>query len=227
MGSQTLALLTTKENLFWTKQTDLSHRSWSAATQCLLLHLPPIPPPVVLDRFEAFPGKQSPQGEAYQRQELLLQGSPLSSLLLLLLLLLVHCNSQILFDVVSRTVVVVAVTKQRNVSGCETTELFTYLFLVFLYTSATIMIRKRIPRNPPIIIAKIFISSPVLPVIIKNIPLYNSFLKPFFSKASHLSKFSHDWQTNSFFLCTFTWIVANMFKNSLHSVCQQYVSNVK
>ena len=166
MSSQTLALLTTKENLFWTKQTDLSHRSWSAATQCLLLlHLPPIPPPVVLDRFEAFPGKQSPQGEAYQRQELLLQGSPLSSLLLLLLLL-VHCNSQILFDDVSRTVVVVVVTKQRNVSGCETTELFTYLLLVFLYTSATIMIRKRIPRNPPIIIAKIFISSPVLPVII-------------------------------------------------------------
>lgn len=164
MGSQTLALLTTKENLFWTKQTDLSHRSWSAATQCLHLHLRPIPPPVVLDRFEAFPGKQSPQGEAYQRQELLLQGSPLSSLLLLLLL--VHCNSQILFDDVSRTVVVVVVTKQRNVSGCETTELFTYLLLVFLYTSATIMIRKRIPRNPPIIIAKIFISSPVLPVII-------------------------------------------------------------
>ena len=165
MSSQTLALLTTKENLFWTKQTDLSHRSWSATTQCLLLHLRPIPPPVVLDRFEAFPGKQSPQGEAYQRQELLLQGSPLSSLLLLLLLL-VHCNSQILFDDVSRTVVVVVVTKQRNVSGCETTELFTYLLLVFLYTSATIMIRKRIPRNPPIIIAKIFISSPVLPVII-------------------------------------------------------------
>ena len=165
MSSQTLALLTTKENLFWTKQTDLSHRSWSAATQCLLLHLRPIPPPVVLDRFEAFPGKQSPQVEAYQQQEPLLQGSPLSSLLLLLLL--VHCNSQILFDVVSRTVVVVVVvTKQRNVSGCETTELFTYLLLVFLYTSATIMIRKRIPRNPPIIIAKIFISSPVLPVII-------------------------------------------------------------
>ena len=164
MSSQTLALLTTKENLFWTKQTDLNHRSWSAATQCLLLHLRPIPPPVVLDRFEAFPGKQSPQGEAYQRQEPLLQGSPLSSLLLLLLL--VHCNSQILFDDVSRTVVVAVVTKQRNVSSCETTELFTYLFLVFLYTSATIMIRKRIPRNPPIIIAKIFISSPVLPVII-------------------------------------------------------------
>ena len=114
MGSQTLALLTTKENLFWTKQTDLSHRSWSAATQCLLLHLRPIPPPVVLDRFEAFPGKQSPQVEAYQQQEPLLQGSPLSSLLLLLLLLLVHCNSQILFDVVSRTVVVVAVTKQSQ-----------------------------------------------------------------------------------------------------------------
>ena len=166
MSSQTLALLTTKENLFWTKQTDLSHRSWSAATQCLLLHLRPIPPPVVLDRFEAFPGKQSPQVEAYQQQEPLLQGSPLSSLLLLLLLLLVHCNSQILFDDVSRTVVVVVVTKQRNVSSCETTELFTYLLLVFLYTSATIMIRKRIPRNPPIIIAKIFISSPVLPVII-------------------------------------------------------------
>ena len=121
MSSQTLALLTTKENLFWTKQTDLSHRNWSAATQCLLLHLRPIPPPVVLDRFEAFPGKQSPQGETYQQQEPLLQGSPLSSLLLLLLLLLVHCNSQILFDVVSRTVVVVVVvTKQRNVSGCET-----------------------------------------------------------------------------------------------------------
>ena len=162
MSSQTLALLTTKENLFCTKQTDLSHRSWSAATQCLLLHLRPIPPPVVLDRFEAFPGKQSPQGEAYQQQEPLLQGSPLSSLLLLL----VHCNSPILFDDVSRTVVVVVVTKQRNVSSYETTELFTYLFLVFLYTSETIMIRKRIPRNPPIIIAKIFISSPALPVII-------------------------------------------------------------
>lgn len=182
MSSQTLALLTTRENLFWTKQIDLSHRSWSAATQCLLLHLrpiPPRPPPVVLDRFEAFPGKKSLQGEAYQRQELLLQGSPLPCLLRLLL---VHCNSQILFDVVSRTVVAVVVTKQRNISGCETTELSTYLLLFFLYTSATIMIRKRIPRNPPIIIAKIFISSPVPPVIISKIPLYNSFHKLLFQR---------------------------------------------
>ena len=118
MSSQTSALLTTKVNLFSTKQTDLSHQCWSAATQFLLLHLrpiPPRPPPVLLDRFEAFPGKQSPQGEAYQRQELLLlQGSPLSSLLLLLLLLLLYCKSQILFDVAMRTVATVAVTKQKE-----------------------------------------------------------------------------------------------------------------